>query len=310
MRRFTIALLGWLCLAGVMFGQTVRGKIPTRAQEQTSESLPDLINLIRPSVVQIVIRTLRPVPPGIKFPCFEGHRTLCIAGTGFFVNADGYVVTAAHVVDGGKTEHPGIKQALEALQHQGISAKVQIGVAAPNIEQNNVTIAATVVYFDAEVVAQDPADDLSVVKSTSVNRLTQMPQTFAGPGAAGWPQTTAQVARLSKTRPTDGEKIFACGYPLSSMALVSTDGKISSAWNSLVLIRAKAEGMSTPVEVYEANLKINPGNSGGPVFRSSDQTVVGVAVEAFGNLTVAVPMKSVKKFLDTNKISWLDGATK
>ncbi len=64
-------------------------------------ALSDLINSVRGSVVKIVVVRLdlkeTQLPPLVTCPF---THTTCVAGTGFFVNNNGDVVTAAHVVDG------------------------------------------------------------------------------------------------------------------------------------------------------------------------------------------------------------------
>ncbi len=66
---------------------------------QTNSKLPDAIDGIRPSVVKVDVKLVStPTTPFPKAPdqlksCF-GDGRYCIAGTGFFVNSNGDVVTA------------------------------------------------------------------------------------------------------------------------------------------------------------------------------------------------------------------------
>jgi S1-C subfamily serine protease len=281
-------------------------------QAQTNPKLADLIDSVRPSVVQIDVKLVG--TPGNPFPrapatldgCFHGG-SYCIAGTGFFVNSNGDVVTAFHVVDGFRakngTEEPGIKQLVEALEAAGIHAEISIGIAIPNVETKSISITAGTTHYSAVLVATDPSHDLALLRPTT-NPFSHMQQTFSGPGTAGWPQATAKYVTFSPTRPRDAEDIFACGYPLGEPGLITTSGTIASAWNTKVLLRAEAAGFSFPVEVYNVDLRINPGNSGGPVFRLSDQALIGVAVESFGSLGVVVPAKFVTAFLKSQGVSW------
>jgi len=109
-------------------------------------------------------------------------------------------------------------------------------------------------------------------------------------------------------RPRDGEEIFACGFPFGEPGLVTTSGAIASAWKTDLLIAAKAAGVVETVETYWADLRINPGNSGGPVFRTSDQSVLGMAVEFKGTLGVVVPAKYIAEFLKAHAIQWSSAA--
>ena len=184
-----ILLLVYAC--GISLGYS--RATPLRAQ-QTSlavaspRPLTELIDLVRPSVVQIVIRTRGPAPAEYS-GCFAGH-TSCVAGTGFFINSAGYAVTAFHVVDGyvgvdrdGKPDpHPGVKEVIAASEKNGTHAELQIGVAIPNIENGQTIFASGTQYFSARVIASDPAHDLALIQA-NVNPFTQMPRSYAGPAS-------------------------------------------------------------------------------------------------------------------------------
>jgi S1-C subfamily serine protease len=257
-------------------------------------------------VVQVEIKISGGPPPHPYEACFNG-RVRCVAGTGFFVNSDAYAITALHVVEGYRTkdgrDEPGAREVIAASEKIGTHAQLQIGVAMPNVDSRSITMASDTLFFPAKVVATDAAHDLALIQAT-VNPFKKMPTPFTGDAAARIPRATVKSVSISTTRPSDGEEIFACGYPLSSHGLISTSGTIASAWNTQVLLRAEAAGFPGPVGVYEVDLRMNPGNSGGPVFRSSDQAVIGVDVQTFGNLSAIVPAKFVAAFLDANKTSW------
>lgn len=281
-------------------------------QAQTTPKLADVIDSIRPSVVQVSVKLVG--TPENRFPhapaaldgCFHGSP-ICIAGTGFFVNSNGDIVTAMHVVDGFRardgSDHPGVKQVIEALQAVGIHAELSIGVAMPNVETERITVSSGTFGYSAVLVATDPSHDLALIRPTN-NPFTHMPKMFGGPGSVGLPQATVTYVTFSPARPRDAEDIFACGYPLGEPGLITTSGTLASAWNTMALLRAEAAGFSFPVEVYHVDLRINPGNSGGPVFRMSDQALIGVAVQSLGSLGVVVPAKFVIAFLKAQGVSW------
>ena len=309
MRCLSISILRLSCVAIVLSNAHA-------IKAQTDATLVDLIDGIRPSVVQVAIRIKTRVMPDTGLPqafrdCFHG-TSYCIAGTGIFVNSDGDTVTALHVADGFRSkdgvDHPGVKQVIEALEAAGIHAETVIGVATPNVDNGKVIIEASTNYFPATLIATDPAHDLALIRP-SVNPFKDFPRTFSGPGSAGLPQGMAKSVTFSVTRPRDGEAIFACGYPFGEHGLVTTSGTLASAWNSKVLLRSEAAGFSSPVEIYNADLTINPGNSGGPIFRTSDQAVIGMAVESLGSLGVVVPAKFVTAFLTSQKAQWSPAKT-
>lgn len=285
-------------------------------EAQAARKLADVVDSVRPSVVQVAIRLrlnaenrIPPVPPQFQ-ACFGGGG-YCIAGTGFFVNTNGDVVTAFHVVDGYRApngiDDPGVKQILEILAANNISCDLVIGVALPDMDDKDlggikVTIAAATQVFPADIGVTDPAHDLAIVKPRR-NPFTQMPTLFAGTTGGPPPQTKVKAVVFSQTRPRDAEEIFACGYPFGEAGLVTTSGSVASAWNQRVLLRSQAAGYNSPIDVYNADLRINFGNSGGPVFRLSDQAVIGVSVEGLGSLGILVPSKYVVAFLKSQNIA-------
>jgi len=299
-------------------------------QAKTGTKLADVIEIVRPSVVQVYV-TLSSTPtspnaqvPAKYEPCF--HRSFsCIIGTGFFVNSNGDVVTALHVVDGYRgrdgTEFPGAKQIIEELRAAGIAAHTSIGISLPNTDETQVPqsnrirvyISGVTEGFPVEVIATDPAHDLALIRPNS-NPFTNLPKsksiTVLGPGSKDdLPHASAKFVKFSLTRPRDSEDIFACGYPFSERNQVTTSGTLASGWNETVLLRAEAAGFSSPAEVYEVDLRINPGNSGGPVFRLSDQSVIGVAVQSHGSLGYVIPAKFVTGFLTSQGVPWTASKT-
>jgi S1-C subfamily serine protease len=280
----------------------------------TQKTPADLVDLVRPEVVQVAVK-IRLTPfnrrgtiPAPLAPCFQG--SICVVGTGFFVNAVGDVVTASHVVNGIQGRallEPGSQQIIQMLEVNGIHADTVIVVSIPNVENGHLTVASAGEVFPATFVAADAEHDIAVFHAT-VNPFTNMSKTFGGPGAVGLRQATAKVVHLAQKRPRDGEDIFACGFPFGEPELVTTSGTIASARKTETLLNAAATGLSRSVEVYLADLKINPGNSGGPVFRRDDQALLGMAVESKGSLGVVVPAKYIAEFLKAHGIQWMTAA--
>jgi S1-C subfamily serine protease len=276
----------------------------TAAQKSTA----DLVELVRPAVVQVAVHITGPygrnaAPPPLD-RCFR-NGTMCVVGTGFFINAAGDVVTASHVANGiqGTAPQPGTQQIMQMLGANGIHAITIIGVSIPNVETSRMLMASGTQFFPATLVATDTEHDIAVFHAT-VNPFTNMPRTFGGPGAAGLPQATAKFVSLALSRPRDGEEIFACGFPFGEPGLVTTSGTIASAWKTETLPTAAADGFPHSVDVYFADVRINFGNSGGPVFRSLDQAVLGMVIGFEGNLGIVVPAKYVSEFLTARGIQW------
>lgn len=310
MRSFAISALSLLCI-GTILGNA------DAIQAQANPKLADAIDSIRPSVVKVVVKLVRsPANPFPQVPeafkgCFN-DTSVCIVGTGFFVNSNGDVVTAFHVVDGFRAKSGayirGTRQVIEALEAAGVHAGIGIGVATPNFEKGGITVLSNTQLYSAELVATDPSHDLALIRPTA-NPFRGMPQLIGGQALADMPRPTVKDVTFSLSRPRDGEDVFACGYPFSEPGLITTSGILASAWNSEVLLRAEAAGFPSPQNVYTVDLRINPGDSGGPVFRMFDQAVIGVAVETRGGLALVVPAKLVTDFLTSQHVSWTPAKT-
>ncbi|GAC1665156.1 MAG: hypothetical protein NVS9B4_20760 [Candidatus Acidiferrum sp.] len=122
--------------------------LPQVGPAESQKSTSDLIELVRPAVVQIYVRITDPKGPRESLPgskpvqdCFGG-KPVCIVGTGFFINDAGDVVTASHVA-------ADVQQIIQILETNGISASAAIGVSIPNIETKNLIVASGTVGFPA-----------------------------------------------------------------------------------------------------------------------------------------------------------------
>ena len=299
--RFHLASLFYALIFSCLLGYTF-----TTIDNQNSTA--DLVDLVRPAVVQVAVKisgipTMNAIPPSLA-NCFR-TLSVCTVGTGFFVNSDGDVVTASHVANGGQgnPSELGIQQIIQILAARGIQATSIIAVSIPNVETSHIVVSGGIKLFSVELTAVDPQHDIAIFH-TKINPFTNMPKTFAGLGTVGFPQTKATFVQLSLRRPRDGEEVFACGFPFGEPGLVITSGAIASAWKSETLITAAGTQNPMSIGAYWADLSINPGNSGGPVFRPRDQAVIGMAVESKGNLGVLVPSKYISDFLQIHGIKW------
>lgn len=145
------------------------------------------------------------------------------AGSGFVVTPDGYVMTNSHVVAG--TRH--------------------IRVRTPAGE-----------IVEAQVVGDDPATDLAVVRVD--------PAALASAGT-----TPAYLPVVGTVAPRVGQLAVAIGNPLGFESTVST-GVVSALGRSL---RGRDHRLIDGVIQHTAPL--NPGNSGGPLLDGSAR-VIGV----------------------------------
>jgi S1-C subfamily serine protease len=225
-------------------------------------SLPDAIDVARPSVVQICIA--------------DNQMKTMVAGTGFIVDQGGYVLTAGHVTRG----------ANEIIKTNQIAdGRIVIGLSQPS----TATMRANFTFVGCEVVEEDLRHDLALVRMN--------PNPFEGGVSSGLVINGSEVPLLfdvatrSSDQLRDGTPIAVSGYPLSELVLITTSGALASAWGfeiARVPIPGAPAGFSIPDvrNSYLADISVNPGNSGGPAYRISDGAVIGVCV-AFRN----VPLK-------------------
>jgi S1-C subfamily serine protease len=261
-----------------------------------------VLGRIRASVVKVEVVILpgappRPFPDPKQLPeCFQG-RFVCIVGTGIVVNSNGDVITASHVATDST-------QLINALQGKQIVAHLMVGISFPNIESAHLTVAAATSEVNAEIKAVDPLHDLALLHVPNLPVLRELVHTpTQSVMSPGWPAPV----NFAPKRAQDAEPIFACGFPLGESALVTTQGSIASAWSDETVLTARNLRDARSIDIYKLNLQSTFGNSGGPVFRSSDQAVIGIIIEGSsipGGAPTAVPSKYVTEFLTQNGVAW------
>ena len=146
------------------------------------------------------------------------------AGSGVVVTPDGYLLTNSHVVNGA-----------------GRGAELRVRTTAGDV-------------VPAQVVGDDPATDLAVVKVDAA----------ALPARRGAPVT---VAIDAAARPRPGQLVVAIGNPLGFESTVST-GVVSALGRSL---RGRDGRLIDGVVQHTAPL--NPGSSGGPLLDARGRLV-------------------------------------
>jgi len=239
--------------------------------------LPDAIDEIRPSIVQIAVR----LDPG-KIP----HTV----GTGFIVDERSTVVTAWHVIEGGA----------QMARAAGITGPPQF---VANLAHQQVFEAGGHVYgmqgfshVDLDLLVAVPGHDLAgarlaenVVAGEWDERLVPIVEGVKLPPLAG-------LATLDTKTPREGAAVAVSGYPFAVESLVTNSGTIATAFFPSFpggpMPDPPRPPADTPGEVrtqeiltpgpasnrYLADLEVNPGNSGGPVYLVDTAEVIGVCV--------------------------------
>ena len=193
-------------------------------------------------------------------------------GTGFFVSLDAHLITARHVIEGGRD----LCERMDARRKH-----ILVGLPHPNTE--NMRGNFTLVNFD--VVDEDAAHDLALLK------LTRNP--FKGEVRSGFVIGNEEIplsvnsTNLRSDRPVDGADIAISGYPLSEPVLVTSAGWMATSWSfdikAVTALDAQTSLAGLTVEdSFLADVRANGGNSGGPVYLTEDSSVIGVCVELKG----------------------------
>lgn len=223
--------------------------------------LPDVIDQIRPTVVQIRVESQSTNPTN------RGQ----VIGTGFWVSESGLLLTARHVVQSG-----------QAAVRQVSNGRLTLGLAIPNLT-GPVTIRGSFEIMDVEVVEEDPRHDIALLRSQNNPFQSGKPSGLHQTGDGWGVNALYGVSRLDPAEVRDGERIAVSGYPLAEPALITTSGGIASAFGTevqQVQLPSAPAGLTVPdiADSYLADVAVNPGNSGGPVYRVSDGGVIGVCV--------------------------------
>ena len=192
-------------------------------------------------------------------------RTACCHGTGFFVSADGLIVTNHHVIREGLTHTA-----------EGSVASVHLGVlGADGIMQLRPQESR------ALLLKSDPVNDLALLR-------------LQGPEAAATP-----FLKLAAAAARPGQDCAILGHPASGMLWTFRSCQIASVGDfpkdmmDTVMMRLSAQGPDrTEIETMVAAMPprrtmltsalSNPGDSGGPVL-DRDASVVGVTWGGPGN---------------------------
>jgi putative serine protease PepD len=229
--------LGPVLAAGVLAGCTATtGSAPGQAGATAAPAAsPAAAEALQQEFVDVIARVL---------PSVVEIRTTGGLGSGVVLDAEGDIVTNAHVVAGASSF-----QVLSAA-HASVSSAVSpraAGSPAP---------------LPAVLVGTCPADDLAVIRVSATAGLR--PATFG-----------------ERDTVTVGDIVLAIGSPLGLDSSV-TEG-IVSAIDRSVAEPASAESAPTVLtDVIQTSAAINPGNSGGALV-SIDGAVIGIPTLAAVN---------------------------
>lgn len=243
---------GRIAVSLALLGALLLGMVPAIAiaQDEVSEetmSAAEVVEQVAPAVVTVFnISQVQGGMLGETQPIERG------AGTGFIIDEEGHIVTNWHVVTGG---------------------------------DDYAVILADGTELEAELIGEDPRNDLAVVKID--------------------PSDVPAFVNFGDSNDLQpGQPILAIGSPLGAFTNTVTQGIVSGLGRNEFL-GGPAQGGATICQNY-ANLiqhdaAINPGNSGGPLFNLQGDVVgvntLGIPVDPSGlptqGLFFAVPSDTV-----------------
>lgn len=259
-------------LAGGVVGYSVITYRPTNSAVKTNTNFAstlsvqedsatvDVVNQASPAVVSIIVSKdysqiyeQQPTSPfdnffGFTFPqqqIPQGQQEIG-GGSGFIVSSDGLIVTNKHVV--------------------------QDAAASYSVVMNNGQ------KYDAKVLAQDPSNDIAVIKIEAKDLTTLK---LGDSDAVGIGQT-----------------VIAIGNALGEYRNTVTKGIISG--KARTITAGDGSGQTETLEnVFQTDAAVNLGNSGGPLIDLSGQVIaMNTAIDQQGQLIgFAIPANLIQKDL-------------
>ena len=294
----------------------------------TLQALSGSIGISDPEVLDAMVAEIVKDPFRYFLPA-DTTQTVDVAlsgfGTGFVVNPDGYLVTAAHVVDPGTEEltyefaRSGlvdiVQQEIDIAASEGTfsqqnlddwadamftwyahyatigdiqtSVTAQVGVAVAGIDK-------TMRGQPVEVISVGeayPGKDVALLKLDGANRIPTLP--------------LGQDSDVS-----EGSTLHVAGYPAASTfsSGMSADSEVQPTITQgpLTAIKETAGG----VPIFQTQAPASPGNSGGPVLDDQGD-VIGILVAAAvddGGVALegqefVIPISVVRQMLNENNIT-------
>lgn len=250
-RGTTITLAASLMLSmasttGIALASPGDSELATTAAQTQDVDLVDLVEQVNPAVVTVYNLTYLEDGMGQSQAVTQG------SGTGFVIDEEGHIVTNWHVVAEGSE--------FAVAMYDGT-------------------------LVEAELIGQDPRDDLAVVKIK--------------------PASVLSVVKLADSdRVMPGQSVIAIGSPLGAFTNTVTEGIVSALGrNNFDQAQGNCQNYSN---LIQHTSPINPGNSGGPLFNLQGEVIgvntLGLPLSSDGTplqgLFFAVPSNMVRIIVD------------
>lgn len=223
------------------------------------DDLPKALKAIRNAIVDIEVIS------------FDHPEASFATGSGFAVSSDGYVVTAAHVINNSD----------DVLRRmKGVAKVIQANVRLKFPQGRGKKPSVDYVPVDFTVVEVDKKFDLALLKL----RLD-----YLAAGSEYGPPRVASTARLSSAQPDEGAQVAVSGFPHGGPILVTSEGILAA-------VVRRTPGMAIPFkhpaygklgnpdyagDIYMASIDVAPGDSGAPVYLVRSAAVLGMCVGGY-----------------------------
>ena len=323
MMLFRLVTIAFAVIAS--FALDASAQAGTVQQQKYPPSMADALGIVQPSIVQISFHA----SGGEAVQNLTGGALFIDSplGTGFVVNLQGYVITARHVIEAGRSA---------MANFQAERKKVVVHIPVPNRDATPELRAEMRGSFKSDefdVVDEDQVHDLALLKLR--HAFSELVPLYTSARFGTRSLMSVSAAKLDPSRPREGISIGVSGYPLRSPVLVTNGGYLASSWEiDAELWEASIKGRGVPTlaaaDTYYADLRVNPGDSGAPIYSSGNGTVIGICVQQAlvpvvykdgqdtreakdseghtllynSGISVVIPIRFAVGLLEKNKIKW------
>lgn len=176
-------------------------------------------------------------------------KNISASGSGLLLSGNGYIITNHHVIQDAKT--------------------IIVDVYNDGSQKS----------YKAKLIAQDPANDLAVIKISDTLFHSSYPINYKLKGE-GLPEI--------------GSSAYTIGYPMALSGMGKepkfSDGRISSK-----------TGYNNDINSFQTTIPVQPGNSGGPVFNDRGELIglINARISNADNVSYAIKLNYIKSLLET-----------